>query len=296
VLGQIGYWQKASSFAQASVRDLAWMLLSPSLLNPSEFQALKVLNEADAQDILRVCTMLDALPENVWLADTSAAPLGRYAESLITAWLERSERWQVKAAHQQISRDRLTIGEVDYLLKSSDPTIGLEHWESSVSFFLQSETGQFEALGPNLRDTLEEKCTRVFNRQLKLPDCPEFMARFPGKWRSLALFQGWGFLPLGRPLRCRQFNPQAAFGYWLASSAQGLENLRAHGDQSGVQAWTVLDKRRWISPARAQNGLASPQAALEQWFALPKRYADAPLVAGLDANGNEVLRAFVVQA
>ncbi len=284
---------------------MAWILLSPALLSRVSYSQQVELSALDRQEVLTYCRRLDSNLSLAWPlnGDIAHLPLGKYAEALIGMWLEQSRQWLVHGTHGQVQRGTLTLGEYDFLLE--DRACGQrQHWEFSVNFFLLDPSVMSEAFGPNLIDTLSEKCNRVFARQLLLSNLPEFRANFGTDWQAKALFQGWIFLPLTEgTLEFGVVSPQAASGLWCQHKLEDLARLQGVGDALDVSEWLVPDKPMWIAPRmtkdfsavlHAQRAAPTVQGALDQWHAdVTRKGRDAPLLLGF-RQGREVIRAFVV--
>ncbi|WP_250464461.1 DUF1853 family protein [Caballeronia sp. GAFFF2] len=126
-------------FGDTTVRDLAWLLLSPDLLD--EHHAGARLAHPFDSEAMRRTTL-------AWLAELDAAPdalhahtrnpkstrLGIYAESLLEFFLTHGPAARLIAANVQIRRQRRTIGECDFLLETADGA--RLHWELAVKFYL----------------------------------------------------------------------------------------------------------------------------------------------------------------
>ncbi|WP_244827736.1 DUF1853 family protein [Caballeronia sp. TF1N1] len=126
-------------FGDTTVRDLAWLLLSPDLLD--EHHAGARLAHPFDSEAMRRTTL-------AWLAELDAAPdalhahtrnpkstrLGIYAESLLEFFLAHGPAARLIAANVQIRRQRRTIGECDFLLETADGA--RLHWELAVKFYL----------------------------------------------------------------------------------------------------------------------------------------------------------------
>jgi uncharacterized protein len=275
-----------------------------------------VLGKLECDEVWHVCSALDTCDSAFALSldQLSRSPLGKYAETLIGTWLSLSRYWTLRAAHGQVQQGVRTLGEFDFLVHPSAQDLEscrrdglLEHWEFSVNFFLCASHGDGMVVGPNLVDTLEQKCQRVFDRQLRLTSLPEFVALYGAGWRSRAIFQGWIFFdldclhrtPLAAPSGVSSLAPS---GVWCQNSEPALAQLTQLGAAHGVSHWLVADKAMWIAPRLREDFPSSmwerrvaldPAGALQRWLAdVGAKPRDVPLVLGM-AEGQEVLRAFV---
>jgi len=95
--------------------------------------------------------------------------LGKYVERLVSFELSLQESITVLAENIQVEKDKRTLGELDCLLFKDDTPI---HLEIIYKFYLydasvgNSEIDHF--IGPNRKDALIEKLTKLKNKQLPL--------------------------------------------------------------------------------------------------------------------------------
>ena len=95
--------------------------------------------------------------------------LGKYVERLVSFELEQQTDISILAENIQIQDSKITLGELDCLLKKEDNPI---HLEVIYKFYLYDDTvGDTEIdhfIGPNRKDSLIEKITKLKNKQLPL--------------------------------------------------------------------------------------------------------------------------------
>jgi len=100
--------------------------------------------------------------------------LGHVVERFVFNELQACNTIELLAENVQIKRDKVTIGEIDCLLKHSHTPI---HLEIIYKFYLYDESvGASELehwIGPNRKDSLIEKITKLKNKQLPLLYKPE---------------------------------------------------------------------------------------------------------------------------
>lgn len=95
--------------------------------------------------------------------------LGKYVERLVSFELQQQEDISILAENIQIQQDKITLGELDCLLLKNDKPI---HLEIIYKFYLYdtsvgtSEIDHF--IGPNRKDSLIEKLTKLKDKQLPL--------------------------------------------------------------------------------------------------------------------------------
>jgi uncharacterized protein len=308
------------------LRQLQWLLCSPSLLSNNAGRLFgndeaKVVHLNAAQkncaqawlNSLSAATVSDIdqwLPE---LEAAGAAPLrlGRYAERLLGFYLRHAGEYMLVAEQLQLRELDAqtgyieTRGEFDFLLR--DHAQQLHHWELAVKFFLceagaqtddskppkstagSTFSGDCSALayvGPDGRENLHRKLTKVFQRQLQTP--------LPDPFNVLAVQRssysaGWLFYRGNDAAQCAAVNTEHNRGQWI--NAAELDHLPS-GDYVHVPRW------RWLAPAFAfaeevpMGRKDLPAALSAHWQSLGDQ-ARAVLIANIDANGEERARFFV---
>ena len=95
--------------------------------------------------------------------------LGMRVEQFVFHELESMSEWTVLAKNVQINRNKITLGELDCILKKDEEII---HLEIVYKFYLYDPSvGQTERdhwIGPNRKDSLAEKTTKLSDKQLPL--------------------------------------------------------------------------------------------------------------------------------
>lgn len=231
------------------VRDLAWLLDAPDLLDRDAMQwqgriaSLENIVDDSVHDWL--CA-LDLQPQSLhaYLDVQPMARLGRYAEKLISFYLQ--QRGVLVAHGMQVRAGKTsTIGEFDFLVRLDGQLV---HWEFATKFYLLESTGTGSDadyfVGPNLADTLGAKMHKIFDRQLRLAEHPAAQALLPEPVAlAQALVKGWLFYrrtdrqpastSLTSPLHCR--------GFWCTlREAVALDGNR----------FAILPRLHWLAPAR----------------------------------------------
>lgn len=294
-------------FSHPAVRDLAWVIGSVPLLRNGEEKISEQWCRLAYLDRIPWLRELDHDPGELeqWLAQHQSHLLGVYFEALIEFWLRHWRRMEFIASRLQLRRGEQAIGEFDFLFhdRFSGDTY---HWETAVKFFLcyQHGEGAEQWLGPNPRDTLPDKLSKVFNHQLRIATYPEAgpllqRMRITGL-QPLAYVKGWLFYhvrgewehPAGYP---QQLSAQHHRGWWChLSQVNDIPNSGA-----GCR-WALLPRLRWLSPVWSDE--ERPGMAREEIYqALTSHYSrsDGPLLlaqlaAGGDGIWREVNRGFVV--
>lgn len=299
-------WQK---FKNRQVRDLAWTLASPPLLQPARSHTasgrpVRWLNAAwcnaafDAS--IDWLLMLDAHPAPFLEALTTRdGRLGYYFENLLAFWLSWEGNPLYRLVHRGLSvcSQRRTIGELDFLVE--DRRSGkLQHWEVAVKFYLGTRPyGDYRHwLGPALQDRLDLKVDRLLRHQLELPFTPEGA----GLLRHLSLpnpepvclLKGRLFYPPGADIADwapAASNPDHLRGWWMPKE----DFLIRYENDHAVQ-WIQLPREHWLTAidAHVRIGDAEPAAPFVERLA---QCSDnrAIAVIGLDDLHNELTRGFI---
>ncbi len=249
----------------AAVRDLAWVLASPPLLQPpangvSWLDAGWCKHAYAASEEWLVALDHCPVPLLATLEQRKDQRLGSYFEGLLAFWLAWPENPLYRLVGQNLAvRDgKRTQGELDFLVQ--DRQSGeLQHWEVAVKFYLGTASGGAHAnwQGPGLKDRLDLKVDHLLQHQLTLGTQPE----------TLRLLRQLG-LPAYPPtpaclLKGRLFYPpdvdQADWapqhatpdhltGWWMP-----WDDFLVHYGDSELR-WIPLPREHWLTPVAADAG------------------------------------------
>jgi hypothetical protein len=238
--------------SQQSVRDLAWSLWGPALLDhsapytetdqfPLDLDWLKALDK-------------DSRTLTEYLATKNTYLLGTYFEALWQFYFSHHPRFkhsinnlQVFASQIEEKNTKQTLGEFDVLTQDVD--IQRYHVELTCKFYLEVPINSQQPLwlGPNCRDRLDIKYDKTHNKQLPLlfSEQGEKAAReaFPDspiqQFQQIAIWRGHLF----------------SQNHWMKQQdlATKLETL----EMTGHQGWIIANKQRWLSPAILKQGDSS---------------------------------------
>lgn len=252
------------------VRDLAWLLDAPDLLDP--------LAPQWRGQIATLGTGRDAQVQ-AWLAELDRAPallhaalelqpmtrLGRYAEKLMAFYF--AHQGSLLAHGVQVrSGKNATIGEFDFLLRQGE---ALVHWEFATKFYLLASDATLPGdmqgadyfIGPNLADSLGAKMRKILDRQLQLGAHPAAQAYLPQPVTvAQALVKGWLF-----------YHPQDQ----RAGPSSGVSAAHCHGFWNSLSEfgkldggpYVILPRLSWLAPARIHSGLALEKNRLQEVLA-----------------------------
>jgi hypothetical protein len=264
------------------VRDLAWVIQSPVLLNPSckDFQwppdvqpdgeSLSrnlVIDDDWLEQQLQQCgewlSELDTNPKRLqdWLTARFNPRLGYYFESLVEFWLRHTNAGRRIVPHLQVKERQHTVGEFDFLLDNGGNHCAY-HWEVAVKFYLYFRHADERILwyGPNSRDRLDIKLQRLFHHQLRLSAHPAAADRLRQSGVRLPvvpqlLLKGYLFYPShgdwrNPPLR-DELSAHHLRGWWTYMERFDIPNAEQD------RRWVFLPRLQWLAPAVSDESDAS---------------------------------------
>lgn len=269
------------------VRDLAWVVSSPSLIIPLAGEEVPDLPALDS-------ARLDPEDLRSFLVHAPAHRVGHYFERLVLYYLTNIRRFDILAAGLQVQEEKQTIGEVDFVFR--DPGGQLHHWETAVKFYLHLPEGSSAAshwIGPNPADTFERKIERMFDHQLPLS-----RRCFPAVTVRSALVRGRIFYHRARSSPAalpERLSPQHLRGSWIyRSELDWLEFFPA------AAKFRALEKPFWLSCEVCTSddpsllSIGELQDALRRHFARSDRAQLLSVLAPADDLFREIDRVFVV--
>jgi hypothetical protein len=281
-------------YTNPEVRDLAWSLASPPLLQRQDAGVLWPEDgwfEAIADQFRDDLAQLDADPRPLReiLARRTDHRLGNYFEVLWRYWLDHNPRYRLLHANLPVHAGGKTLGEFDFIVEDRDSGEIL-HWELAVKFYLGcGDTGQPASWwGPGRRDRLDIKTGHLLHHQTRLSRHPQAQAvlarhgvRIDATW---LIMKGRLFYPCGETACAPSgANPRHLRGFWVPGSR--LDRLTpAH--------WLILEKRQWLGPVQSPAASLMDNRELREWWRDDPHRQPACL-AGIVA-GKEIERGFIV--
>ncbi|MDH4285221.1 MAG: DUF1853 family protein [Gallionellaceae bacterium] len=259
------------SLTDPAVRDLAWVIGSPCLLEHS-YPAYnnQVVDDdwcgAQFQASAAWLTALDLspLPLHDFIAARPTHRLGHYFETLIAFWLGHLPETQLIATNLQVQQQQHTLGEYDFLFRNANGAVC--HWEAAVKFYLQVEplAEQRAFIGPGTKDRLDLKLDRIFRHQLLLGDTRAGQQALPSGLKldkRQAYIKGYLFYhssSLDRPT-AQGISASHLSGWWVRHASEQLPQI------SAASRWVILPRLRWLAPARvAEDAEVMDYATLDE--------------------------------
>ncbi|MBC9250115.1 cobalt chelatase [Pseudomonas alcaligenes] len=261
------------------VRDLAWALLSPPLLQGNLPLRHPLTASRWASDPERLLAWLqqqeqDSSALQQFLANGSRR-LGRYYERLWQYALEQAPDVELLAANLPIREQGHTLGELDLLLRDDQ---GVHHLELAIKLYLGPTSlpggDPQHWLGPASEDRLGRKLQHLLQHQLPLSASPAAAAQIAEQTQQAPRASLWlgGYLFHPWPQDCAapaDAHPQHLRGHWLPR--------RAWAQRQALQAgacWLPLARRAWLAPARLSADQLWTKQQFDTW--LQQLPGDAP--------------------
>jgi len=312
---QTGYARRMTPFADLeplprqlrhpAVRDLAWALLSPPLLEDAACAQRHPLKGSawadDPQALGRWLVRLDQAPGPLlaWLARLNSRRLGLYYESLWQFALHQAPGIELLAANLAIRDGGHTLGELDILLRDRE---GDHHLELAIKLYLgpPADDGQDPAnwLGPGCHDRLGTKLAHLTGHQLTISGQPHSRTALAGLgiaeveaqlWLGGYLFYPWP----GHAEAPAGAHPAHLRGHWL--HRRDWADYLAH---CPPRRWQPLPRHGWLAPARVEAGSCWAAEQFDRWLQALDEVAPAQLLVRLeedeDGAWQEAERVFLV--
>lgn len=174
--------------------------------------------------------------------------LGKYVERLVSFQLAQQEDTTVLAENIQVQKGKITVGELDVLLNKGHRFI---HLEVVYKFYLYDATvGNSELehfIGPNRKDALIEKLTKLKEKQLPLlftEACKPYLNALGLKVVNLeqqVCFKAQLFVPFAKQnMSLKILNTKCVAGFYINKNAlQHLEGCKFY----------IPSKKDWLLAA-----------------------------------------------
>ncbi|MHA7944294.1 DUF1853 family protein [Formosa sp. 3Alg 14/1] len=154
--------------------------------------------------------------------------LGKRVERFVSFELRRHKNIEILTENIQIQKDKITLGEIDCLLKQDGTPI---HLEIVYKFYLYDPSvGATEYdhwIGPNRKDSLVDKLTKLKDKQLPLlyrPETATFLKTTldlePANLQQQVYFKAQLFIPYNsETVRFNTLNPDCVKGFYIHYNA-----------------------------------------------------------------------------
>lgn len=290
---------------QPAVRDLAWTLLSPPLLQGSPCpQRHPLTGSGWADDPARLAAWLRTLdqapgPLLEHLERLTSRRLGLYYEALWQFALLQAPGIELLAANLPIREGRHTVGELDILLRDRE---GDHHLELAIKLYLgppdADGTDPAQWLGPGCHDRLGSKLAHLAGHQLTISRQPQshfalaalgIVEVEPHLWLGGYLFYPWP----GHAQPPAGAHPMHLRGRWLHR-----RDWASYSAQAPAGRWQPLPRQAWLAPARVEAAASWAAQRFAAWLQVLDAVSPAQLLVrleqGEDGDWQEAERLFLV--
>lgn len=285
------------TFTHPHVRNLAWVIASPSLLSylPNTDYAVDVLGDDFWQQhylaYLPKLQLLDNYPQALeqFLSQHPHHRLGYYFEYLLLFWLLDNEYhpFELIKHRATLYEGKITRGELDFLVKNQQ-TGQVEHWEAAVKFYLgyQPLNNAYDWWGANDNDRLGNKLRHLANKQFSHVAYQNSVIE-----RRCLIIKGRLFYPVSHKAlqsRAQRTELDCLAAQHLQGSYMLWQDFVKH-PQTGLWQWRYAGKDEWFANQQPHKQLS---LTLPQYLPLLNSER-AELVIAFDAQQQEQARCFV---
>ncbi|MFT5863311.1 MAG: hypothetical protein ACI828_001968 [Flavobacteriales bacterium] len=182
----------------------------------------------------------DPIPENL--------RLGHRVEHVFAQLITHSDQYEIIAHNLQIQKEKITLGELDFILRDATSR-ELLHVELSYKFYILDptlETPIQRAMGPNRKDQFFAKMEKTRDKQLPIVFTPngrlalQKLCIEPEELLQQCCFLGQLFVPYHHEYKdFHPFPKTAVVGYWLGLSAFSMDDFAS-------QSYYMPTKGEWL--------------------------------------------------
>lgn len=291
------------------VRDLAWVIASPPLLqniNHLDLFFSKSYYNNEFKKFRKLLTKLDDNPDGLteFVENRNTHLLGKYFESLVEFWLLNCGDKKLLAHNLQVFKVRNTIGEFDFVYRNLDDG-KVYHLECAGKFYLAhkntSKLSNF--IGPNSIDNLEQKVKKIVDEQIALAKTDEgkealFIEGIEEEVVPKIFLKGYLFYYADLYfenifIQPKFSEPNHPKGWWIFSKDVDYFFSRKQSK------WIIVDRIEWISKVieHDNNKMLSNSELIEKLKNYFKNNTYPLLIAELEEDDNyyqEISRGFIV--
>jgi len=234
-------------FKNKIVRDLHQSIVSPYVLN-DDFVLPNNYLTIDKSIFDKWLLELDENPQDLtrFIENNHSKRLGRYFENLIHYYFNFHPNIEVLEFGKQIFKGKITIGEMDFILRNKT-TNEIVHLETAVKYFAkQKGKNNFKYfICPNGTRNLGNKLEKTFTKQLKITEREEtqIFLKNKGYWplKSYHFIKGILFY---HPSEINSFhhenlNPNHLKSWWIYQNE--IETL------NNKSKYKIVHKLKWLS-------------------------------------------------
>lgn len=222
-------------------RDLMALLSTPFVFK-AFFPEKLLFNVNDFTHFEELWTWFKDIEQKSYPEDLQKIHLGKYAEELLCFYFQNSSKYSLLGYNLQLIDDKLTVGEIDYLLLENESQVRI-HLELAIKFFLKIKIdGEYQWIGPSTKDNLSKKKNKLLNHQLRLVS--NYNRLLPVEFQQKdftpqLLLKGAEFIHFKEYIEC---NNPFINAWWLHREA--LESV-----QEESQLYSIVPNRKdWIFP------------------------------------------------
>jgi hypothetical protein len=267
------------------LRDLAWILLSPSLIDSDDDFFRKQYQETRS-----LFADWERNPEELEAQITPwpGHRLGKYHEMLWAFWINKNPRFVLLEKNLQLNHEGITLGEFDFILRDLE-TKKICHWEVAVKFYLgYNDTSKTSSwYGLKFDDRFDNKLKRLLNQQSQLSKRPEAKELLKDKQidEVRVILKGRLFYPPEVDTGPAGSQPQHLRSRWVKLS-DFLNNSEEHSLE-----WWPLKKHSWLADCETKSTLKSFEQLKEE---LQKGCLEIPHCLAAFKEGREIKRLFLL--
>ncbi|WP_047546434.1 DUF1853 family protein [Psychroserpens sp. Hel_I_66] len=148
--------------------------------------------------------------------------LGQLAEQFVFNQLEAHPATEILAENIQVQKNRITLGELDTLIIQNNEPV---HLEIVYKFYVYDKSLGDKAIerwiGPNRKDSLVEKLTKLKTKQLPLlytQDCKNTLQQLQldhYSFKQRVIFKAQLFVPYKETIEFKQLNKTCVLGFYF---------------------------------------------------------------------------------
>lgn len=176
--------------------------------------------------------------------------LGKQAEYCFESYLIASNRYKLLASNIQIQGEKQTLGEVDFMVFDREVEKVL-HIELAYKYYIfdpkLNSSGTSGWIGPNRKDSLNDKLNKLVNSQFPLLQAEETSLKLKyygidtASVESQLCLKAFLFVPKNLPLlKIEQNYQDCVAGYWIPFSEFIAEDKNA--------LYAIPKKKQWLLP------------------------------------------------